>query len=110
MSLEALSSRVDGSASLPVLPSEDVLGVPLAVTDYEAAMDWTDEVIRGGHRGCLRAAAVRFVMLTQEDDTTAAAVAECTTVPHGQRLVWALRALEALTGAAVYGSELKAAA
>jgi len=77
----------------PTLPRAEILGVPLALTDYEGTMEWMDAVIAGGHRACLSAAAVHLVMVAQEDSETRAAVLQAMAVPDGQPLVWALRAL-----------------
>jgi N-acetylglucosaminyldiphosphoundecaprenol N-acetyl-beta-D-mannosaminyltransferase len=96
------------TALAPVLPRAEILGVPLALTDYEGAMDWMDEVIAGGHRASLSAAAVHLVMVAQEDDETRRAVLQTMTVPDGQPLVWALRALGHPQASRVYGPELMA--
>src|SRR4051794_41118549 len=95
-------------ASAPELPSAEILGVPLALTDYEGTMRWMDAVIACGHRACLSAAAVHLVMVAQEDDETRDAVLQATTVPDGQPLVWALRALGHPEASRVYGPDLMA--
>jgi N-acetylglucosaminyldiphosphoundecaprenol N-acetyl-beta-D-mannosaminyltransferase len=92
----------------PDLPRASVLGVPLALADYESTMDWMDAVIAGGHRACLSAAAVHLVMVAQENDETRRAVLQIMTVPDGQPLVWALRALGHKQASRVYGPELMA--
>ena len=89
-------------------PTADVLGVPLALADYERTMDWIDAMIARGERGYLSAAAVHLVMVAQEDDATRAAVRDATlVVPDGQPLVWALRSL-GHEASRVYGPELMA--
>jgi N-acetylglucosaminyldiphosphoundecaprenol N-acetyl-beta-D-mannosaminyltransferase len=95
-------------ASVPALPTAEVLGVPLAVTDYERVMDWMDAMIAARQPACVSAAAVHLVMVAQEDERTRAAVARTTTVPDGQPLVWALRALGQRDASRVYGPELMA--
>jgi N-acetylglucosaminyldiphosphoundecaprenol N-acetyl-beta-D-mannosaminyltransferase len=95
-------------ASVPTLPTAEVLGVPLAVTDYERVMDWMDAMIAARQRACVSAAAVHLVMVAQEDEETRAAVARATTVPDGQPLVWALRALGHRDASRVYGPDLMA--
>ncbi|MBW3536057.1 MAG: glycosyltransferase, partial [Gemmatimonadetes bacterium] len=80
-----------GAAPAPDLPRADVLGIPLALTDYEGTMDWMDSTIASGHRACLSAAAVHLVMVAQEDASTRDAVLRSMAVPDGQPLVWALR-------------------
>ena len=75
-------------------PSAAVLGVPLALTDYERTLDWIDAAVAARHRGYVCVAAVHTVMACQEDPELRAAVLGADfTVPDGQPLVWALRAL-----------------
>jgi len=95
-------------APLPAatLPRADVLGIPLALTDYEGTMDWMDAVIAARGRACLSAAAVHLVMVAREDERTRDAVLGAMTVPDGQPLVWALRALGHPQASRVYGPEL----
>jgi N-acetylglucosaminyldiphosphoundecaprenol N-acetyl-beta-D-mannosaminyltransferase len=82
---------------------EPVLGVPLAVIDYERTLDWIDA---GGH-GYICVAAVHTVMACHEDPELRAAVRGATfTVPDGQPLVWALKALGHRLPERVYGPEL----
>ena len=96
------------AAPAPDLPRADVLGIPLALTDYEGTMDWMDSTIASGHRACLSAAAVHLVMVAQEDAPTRDAVLHSMAVPDGQPLVWALRALGHQQASRVYGPELMA--
>ncbi|MCP9489060.1 MAG: WecB/TagA/CpsF family glycosyltransferase [Solirubrobacteraceae bacterium MAG38_C4-C5] len=96
------------AAPAPDLPCADVLGIPLALTDYEGTMDWMDSTIASGHQACLSAAAVHLVMVAREDAPTRAAVLHSMTVPDGQPLVWALRALGHRQASRVYGPELMA--
>jgi len=87
-------------------PVADVLGVPLALTDYERTMDWMDAMVVAGHPGYLTAAAVHLVMVAQEDEATRRAVEAATlVVPDGQPLVWALRSL-GHEATRVYGPDL----
>lgn len=95
-------------SATPELPREDVLGIPLALANYASTMDWMDAVIAGDHRVCLSAAAVHLVMVAQEDDETRRAVLATMTVPDGQPLVWALRALGHPQASRVYGPDLMA--
>ena len=91
------------------LPQANVLGVPLALSDYEATMDWIDAMVASRSRGYLTAAAVHLVMVAQEDAETRAAVLGATlAVPDGQPLVWALRALGHRDVSRVYGPDLMA--
>ncbi len=87
----------------------EVLGVPLALSDYERTMDWIDATIAAGRRATLSAAAVHLVMVAQEDEATRRAVAETSlVVPDGQPLVWALKALGHSEATRVYGPDLMA--
>jgi N-acetylglucosaminyldiphosphoundecaprenol N-acetyl-beta-D-mannosaminyltransferase len=87
----------------------EILGIPLAVSDYEQVMDWMDDLIAGNGRGYLTAAAVNLVMSAHEDPTTRAAVLGATlAVPDGQPLVWALRALGHARATRIYGPDLMA--
>jgi N-acetylglucosaminyldiphosphoundecaprenol N-acetyl-beta-D-mannosaminyltransferase len=95
------------SARPQAMPAEPVLGIPLALTDYEQTLDWIDTAIEGGHRGYVCVAAVHTVMACHEDPALRAAVlAADFTVPDGQPLVWALRALGHPLSDRVYGPEL----
>jgi N-acetylglucosaminyldiphosphoundecaprenol N-acetyl-beta-D-mannosaminyltransferase len=90
-------------------PSVEVLGVPLALTDYERTIDWMDASVAAGHRGYICVAAVHTVMVCQEDDELRAAVlGSDLTVPDGQPLVWAMNALGHDLSSRVYGPELMA--
>jgi N-acetylglucosaminyldiphosphoundecaprenol N-acetyl-beta-D-mannosaminyltransferase len=99
-------------ASLPALgltppESQPLLGVPLAVTDYDRTLDWIDAATAAGRRGYICVAAVHTVMACQEDGELHAAVRGADfTVPDGQPLVWALNALGHRLSDRVYGPEL----
>ena len=47
--------------------SVEVLGIPLALTDYERTMDWMDATIGSKRRGYVCVAAVHTVMVCRED-------------------------------------------
>jgi N-acetylglucosaminyldiphosphoundecaprenol N-acetyl-beta-D-mannosaminyltransferase len=88
-------------------PAQDVLGVPLALTDYERTMDWIDETVAADGRGYICVAAVHTVMASQEDpDLRSAVLGSDLTVPDGQPLVWAMNALGHRMPSRVYGPEL----
>jgi N-acetylglucosaminyldiphosphoundecaprenol N-acetyl-beta-D-mannosaminyltransferase len=103
------ASDVLPRTGLPAMPRATVLGTPLALTDYEGAMDWMDEVVRRRERACVTAAAVHLVMVAREDAETRAAVDRSLAVPDGVPLVWALRALGHPHASRVYGPDLMAA-
>jgi len=93
--------------ALPPVDQAPVLGVPLAVTDYDRTLDWIDAAVALGAREYLCVAAVHTVMESREDDALRAAVEDAAfTVPDGQPLVWALKALGHEIDARVYGPEL----
>ncbi|CAA9498715.1 MAG: N-acetylmannosaminyltransferase [uncultured Solirubrobacteraceae bacterium] len=108
-------TRIEPAVALPAPSADDVrpataevLGVPLALTDYERTMDWMDAVVADREPAYLSAAAVHLVMVAQEDEDTRAAVDEATlVVPDGQPLVWALRSL-GHEASRVYGPDLMA--
>jgi N-acetylglucosaminyldiphosphoundecaprenol N-acetyl-beta-D-mannosaminyltransferase len=84
-----------------------VLGVPLALTDYERTLDWVDAAVEAGHRGYLCVAATHTVVACGEDAELRAAVLGADfTVPDGQPLVWALRLLGDRLSNRVYGPDL----
>jgi N-acetylglucosaminyldiphosphoundecaprenol N-acetyl-beta-D-mannosaminyltransferase len=90
-------------------PTAEVLGIPLAISDYEEVMDWMDAVIAGDERGYMTAAAVNLVMSAREQPETLAAVLGATlAVPDGMPLVWALRALGHARATRIYGPDLMA--
>ena len=90
-------------------PRAEVVGVELAVSDYEAVIDWMGEVIAAAARAYVTAAAVNLVMSAHEDANTRAAVLGATlAVPDGQPLVWALRALGHSRATRIYGPDLMA--
>jgi N-acetylglucosaminyldiphosphoundecaprenol N-acetyl-beta-D-mannosaminyltransferase len=84
-----------------------VLGVPLALTDYERTLGWIDEMVLGRERGYMCVANVHTVMASAEDpDLRAAVLGSSINVPDGQPLVWALNALGHRLDGRVYGPEL----
>jgi N-acetylglucosaminyldiphosphoundecaprenol N-acetyl-beta-D-mannosaminyltransferase len=84
-----------------------VLGIPLAVSDYEHVVAWMRATIDAGVRGYVTAAAVNLVMSAHEDDGVREAVLGATlVVPDGQPLVWALHALGHPRATRVYGPDL----
>jgi N-acetylglucosaminyldiphosphoundecaprenol N-acetyl-beta-D-mannosaminyltransferase len=97
---------VAAPAPAPV-PAASVLGVPLALTDYDGALDWIDRAVAARSRAYVCVAATHTVMAAREDPELRAAVLEADfTVPDGQPLVWALRALGHDIGERVYGPNL----
>jgi len=92
-------------------PAVELLGVPLALTDYERTLDWMDAMAAAGQRGYVCVAAVHTVMASREDpELRAAVLGSSLTVPDGQPLVWAMNALGHELPSRVYGPELMARA
>jgi N-acetylglucosaminyldiphosphoundecaprenol N-acetyl-beta-D-mannosaminyltransferase len=90
-------------------PTAEILGIPLAISDYEEVLDWMDATIAAEERTYVTAAAVNLVMSAQEQPETLAAVLGATlAVPDGQPLVWALHALGHARATRVYGPDLMA--
>ena len=93
---------------IATLNCASVLDIPLAIGCYEDVMDWMDAMIRADQRVSISAAAVHLVMVAREDPVTHAALLNTMTVPDGQPLVWALRALGHPQASRIYGPELMA--
>jgi N-acetylglucosaminyldiphosphoundecaprenol N-acetyl-beta-D-mannosaminyltransferase len=92
-------------------PTVDVLGVPLALTDYERTMDWIDATIAQRGKGYVCVAATHTVVATQDDpELRAAVLAASLVVPDGQPVVWAMNALGHDLTHRVYGPDLMAKA
>jgi N-acetylglucosaminyldiphosphoundecaprenol N-acetyl-beta-D-mannosaminyltransferase len=96
------------AAGAPAMARAAILGIDLAVTDYDGAMDWMDAVVQARGRASVSAAAVHLVMVAQEDPETRRAIEDALVVPDGVPLVWALRALGHRRATRVYGPELMA--
>ena len=79
----------------PRPPEVPVVGVPLAVSDYDRTIDWIEGVVAERGRAIVAPAAVQLVMMAREDPATRAATCrdDVLVLPDGQPLVWALRLL-----------------
>jgi N-acetylglucosaminyldiphosphoundecaprenol N-acetyl-beta-D-mannosaminyltransferase len=87
----------------------DVLGVPLALTDYESTLDWIDATVAAQARSYVCVCNVHTVMASAEDPELRAALSgSALNVPDGQPLVWAINALGHSLGGRVYGPDLMA--
>ena len=85
----------------------DVLGIPMAMTDYAGAMDVMDEMVARRVRGWVCAAAVHSVMVAQDDPAMRTALTDSViTVPDGMPIVWAANMLGEDLPNRVYGPEL----
>ena len=98
------------SAALPSardVRTRDILGIPIAMTDYAQTMDVMDGMIARRERGYVVCAAVHVVTVAQQDPVTHEALLNSTlTVPDGMPLVWAANLLGESLGDRVYGPEL----
>lgn len=84
-----------------------MLGIPLAISNYDHVVAWMDATVAAGQPGYVTAAAVNLVMSAQEDPRTMQAVLGATLVlPDGQPLVWALHALGHPEATRLYGPDL----
>jgi N-acetylglucosaminyldiphosphoundecaprenol N-acetyl-beta-D-mannosaminyltransferase len=99
---------IASAATAPAPPAtEAVLGVPLALIDYERTLDWIDAAVASRTPAYLCVAATHTVIAAQDDPALRAAVLGASfTVPDGQPLVWALRALGHDLRDRVYGPTL----
>jgi N-acetylglucosaminyldiphosphoundecaprenol N-acetyl-beta-D-mannosaminyltransferase len=108
----AAPSALDQATRTPLtrpsdLPRREILGIPLAMTDYERAMDAMDAMIATRERGYVCAVAVHAVMVAQHDaDLRDALLGSSLTVPDGMPLVWAANMLGESLPNRVYGPEL----
>jgi N-acetylglucosaminyldiphosphoundecaprenol N-acetyl-beta-D-mannosaminyltransferase len=99
-----------GEVALPRpqdIHTREILGLPIAMTDYTQAMDVMDGMIARRERGWVCAVAVHAVMVAQTDpEMRAALVGSSLTVPDGMPLVWAANMLGEDLPNRVYGPEL----
>jgi N-acetylglucosaminyldiphosphoundecaprenol N-acetyl-beta-D-mannosaminyltransferase len=87
--------------------TRDLLGIPVAMTDYAETMDVMDGLIARDERGWICAVAVHAVMVAQRDPEMRRALLDSTlTVPDGMPLVWAANMLGEDLDNRVYGPEL----
>jgi N-acetylglucosaminyldiphosphoundecaprenol N-acetyl-beta-D-mannosaminyltransferase len=98
----------------PVVPTprtDAVLGIPIAITDYDRTLDWIDEMIVARQPGYVCVSNVHAVMAASEDpELRAALLGSSVNVPDGMPLVWSLRLLGHSLRDRVYGPELMARA
>jgi N-acetylglucosaminyldiphosphoundecaprenol N-acetyl-beta-D-mannosaminyltransferase len=105
--LRPISEPATSTAPPPPPPRVEILGVPLAVSDYDEVVAWMDAMIAARARGSVTAAAVNLIMSARDDPATMRAVLSVTlAVPDGQPLVWALRLLGNKRATRVYGPDL----
>ncbi len=96
-----------GTAPGADLHRREILGTPIAMIDYERAMDVMDEMVATSYRGWVCAAAVHSVMVAQDDPLMKRALNDSViTVPDGMPIVWAANMLGEHLPNRVYGPEL----
>lgn len=99
-----------GATSLPSpgeIRTREILGIPIAMTDYAQAMDVMDGMVERRERGYVCCVAVHAVMVAHTDPEMRAAVLGSTlTVPDGMPLVWAANLIGENLPNRVYGPEL----
>jgi N-acetylglucosaminyldiphosphoundecaprenol N-acetyl-beta-D-mannosaminyltransferase len=85
----------------------EVLGIPLAMTDYAHALDAMDEMVERRQPGIVCAVAVHAVTVGYEDPEMHQALQRATLVlPDGMPVVWAANLLGEKLQERVYGPEL----
>jgi len=108
ISAEALSRPATTSTSPAAgIRVRDILGIPIAMTDYRQTMEVMDAMIERAEPGFVCAAPVHAVMVAQDDPEMHAALQRSTlTVPDGMPVVWAANLLGERLRDRVYGPEL----
>ena len=87
--------------------TREILGVPVAMVDYDRAIAVMDRLIERRERGYVCAAPVHALMVSQDDPEMLAALRGSTmVVPDGMPVVWAANLLGERLRDRVYGPEL----
>ena len=103
--VQPIHDRIEAPAT------EDVLGVPLGLVDYDQTLRWIDAMVAEREHRYVCVCNVHTVMASHEDeDLRSALMGSSLNVPDGQPLVWALNALGHSLTDRVYGPELMARA
>jgi N-acetylglucosaminyldiphosphoundecaprenol N-acetyl-beta-D-mannosaminyltransferase len=104
---EAALEPVAPVASAAGIRTRDILGIPIALTDYAQTMDVMDAMVEHREPGYVCAAPVHAVMVARDDPEMYSALRRSTlTVPDGMPLVWAANMLGEHLPDRVYGPEL----
>jgi len=105
--LKASSAATLATRPGAALRRRNVLGIPMAMTDYAGAMDVMDQMVAEREPGWVCAAAVHSVMVAQDDALMRKALTDAViTVPDGMPIVWAANMLGEDLPNRVYGPEL----
>ena len=87
--------------------TREILGVPIAMVDYDSAIAVMDRLIDRGDRGYVCAAPVHALMVAQDDPEMLTALRGSTmVVPDGMPVVWAANLMGESLPNRVYGPEL----
>jgi N-acetylglucosaminyldiphosphoundecaprenol N-acetyl-beta-D-mannosaminyltransferase len=99
---------VSGPASAAAsIPTRDILGTPVALTDYRGAIEAMDGMVATRERGYVCAVAVHALTVGYDDPEMGDALSGATLVlPDGMPVVWAANLLGAKLNDRVYGPEL----
>ena len=99
---------VSGPASAAAeIPTRDILGTPVALTDYRTAIDAMDAMVENRERGYVCAVAVHALTVGYDDPEMGEALRGATLVlPDGMPVVWAANLLGGNLDDRVYGPEL----
>jgi N-acetylglucosaminyldiphosphoundecaprenol N-acetyl-beta-D-mannosaminyltransferase len=103
-----LDARAEHASSAAAgVKRRELLGIPVAVTDYDEVMSVMDRLVETREKGYFCAAPVHAVMVAQDEPETLAALRGATlVVPDGMPLVWAVNMLGEQLENRVYGPEL----
>lgn len=89
------------------IPTRDILGIPIALTDYRGAIDAMDTMVESRERGYVCAVAVHALTVGYDDPEMGEALRGAMLVlPDGMPVVWAANMLGESLGDRVYGPEL----
>jgi N-acetylglucosaminyldiphosphoundecaprenol N-acetyl-beta-D-mannosaminyltransferase len=89
------------------IPTREILGTPVALTDYRGAIDAMDGMVERRERGYVCAVAVHALTVGYDDPEMAVALRGASLVlPDGMPVVWAANLLGAKLDDRVYGPEL----
>jgi N-acetylglucosaminyldiphosphoundecaprenol N-acetyl-beta-D-mannosaminyltransferase len=101
------AATVTVPAAASQIETREILGVSVAMTDYEGAVDAMDAMVDRRERGYVCAVAVHALTVGLDDPEMAAALRNATLVlPDGMPVVWAANMLGANLSDRVYGPEL----
>ncbi|GAC1325412.1 MAG: WecB/TagA/CpsF family glycosyltransferase [Thermoleophilaceae bacterium] len=103
----ALQAELSRPRAAQHVPTRDIIGVPIALVDYERAMDVMDAIVANREREYVCAVAVHAVTVAHRDPEMRAALrGAAMTVPDGMPLVWAAKLLGEDLDDRVYGPDL----